>query len=147
MQTVANESTMGGLGICTPGDWSFAVDHEMTPLDKSVLETMASESTNDATAFAEQVRRATVLSRQHSGVGFFTDFDVPDDVPLLGGDFRTELAVVHSEHPDLSNGAGFVVFATDGKLSCLEAFTYGEEWPADESKFSISKLSTDSLGE
>ncbi len=123
------------------------MNHGITTLDRAVLEVMAGEPTNDAAALAEQVRRATVVSREHTGVGFFTEFEVPEGVPLLGDEFHKNLSHVQSEHPELSYGAGFVVFAVDGKLSCLEAFTYDEQWPDDESKFSISKLPAQALGE
>ena len=87
----------------------------------------------------EQLRRqlevATVSSREHSGVGFFTNFEVPAELRLS---FNTlHLEGVEATIAGLQYGAGFVVFISDGVIDCLEGFTYGEDWPAEVTEFTL----------
>ena len=82
-------------------------------------------------ALREQYGSSRVRSIEYTGVGFFAEFDVPDEVSRVepasftGGNVFMRLA-------GLEAGAGCVLFVHDGRLDMLEGFTYGDErWPAE----------------
>ena len=77
----------------------------------------------------DQAARARVVRREFSGVGFFTWFEIPDNVTLAeppgfaGGNVNIQME-------DLAYGAGCVLFIRNGKLDMLECYTNaGERWP------------------
>jgi hypothetical protein len=78
----------------------------------------------------EQYQHASVTGIVLTGAGFFVDFSVPAQLPpiapanLVGGDARLELS-------DVPNGAGCVLFVSDGYLSLFEGFTYTDPWTVD----------------
>ncbi len=82
-----------------------------------------------------QAEKARLVGREYTGVGFFCDFAVPTDVPILKGDFH--IGDVIGELQGLANGAGFVLFIRDGLLDALEGFSYDEPWPKEIGAFSL----------
>jgi hypothetical protein len=76
----------------------------------------------------QQYLSASVIHREFSGAGFFTTFEVPENIPtvtpkyIAGGNIEIELE-------NLPNGAGCVLFIRDGKLSILECYTNTDPWP------------------
>ena len=82
--------------------------------------------------------RLHVLSREHTGVGSFTNFrcdEAASDVPRehLG---LNALIVM----PNVPNGMGAVLFCRNGKPECLETFTYGDDhWDGVPDGFSIEQ--------
>jgi hypothetical protein len=79
-------------------------------------------------ALRQQYAAAQVVSREFSGVGFFTRYAIPENVPLVvpssfaGGDVDLQLEGVQY-------GAGCVLFVRDGRLSMLECYTHVGPWP------------------
>jgi len=76
----------------------------------------------------QQYSSAKVVHREFTGVGFFTTFEVPENIPtvtpenIAGGNVDIDLE-------NLPNGAGCVLFVGDGKLEMLECYTYTHPWP------------------
>jgi hypothetical protein len=58
-----------------------------------------------------------------------------DPVP---GSRSLVLSDVEGDLAGLAHGAGFVLFVEDGYLGMLEAFSYGERWPARVDSLSLS---------
>lgn len=84
------------------------------------------------TVFREQFRRAGLLSREFTGVGFFTHFSIPADVPKVASKitpefFRYPLVEING----VKHGVDFAIFVTDGKLDFLEGFTFDDPWPTE----------------
>jgi hypothetical protein len=73
-----------------------------------------------------------------SGVGFFSDLTVPDDVPpaQLAKD-AVWFGDVFAEFDGLSHGATFVVRIADGRLEMLEGSTVDEPWPPEGTPFRL----------
>ncbi len=91
-------------------------------------------------ALREQLLRATIESVELTGAGFFADLIVPTDAPLadppnlVGGDAELSIS-------ELPHGAGCVLFVENGRLSCLEGFTFGdEEWRERAELLSIGRV-------
>jgi hypothetical protein len=80
------------------------------------------------TILQQQYASAKVESREFSGVGFFTEFEVSETVPLVEPP-NFAAGNVDIQLQNLPNGAGCVLFIRDGKLACLECYTFSEPWP------------------
>ncbi len=103
----------------------------MTPLESAILHAFLSGDMPALAALRNQAAAASVRLREFTGVGFFTHFEVPADVPRLPFRGRFVLSDVGADVEGTEYGAGFVLFVEDGVLDCLEGFTYTGEWPAD----------------
>jgi hypothetical protein len=80
------------------------------------------------TILRQQYVAAKVTSREFSGVGFFTNFEVSENAPLVEPpNFAAGNVDIQLEN--LPNGAGCVLFVRDGKLSFLECYTFSDPWP------------------
>lgn len=111
---------------------------DTTELEESVLETIAQGDTKDADALRAQIRCARVKRREYTGVGFFTYFEVSGETLRLSDDYRSNLSEAVASHPDVPAGAGFLLWAEQGKLSCLEGYVFEGLWPENDAKFSVS---------
>ena len=77
----------------------------------------------------EQFSRARISRVELTGVGFFVNFDVPNDLPLTE---PPEVAAGSAEiRLDANIAAGCVLFVRGGRLTMFEGFTYDAEWSVD----------------
>jgi hypothetical protein len=105
-------------------------DDEFSSLEQVVIATILAPDHPVLNALRRQFERSHVASRETTGVGFFTELDVPTDVapaPVKPG--RLDLGDVTATIEGLEHGAGFVLFVQDGVLDFLEGFSYDEPWP------------------
>ena len=104
---------------------------ELTELEQAVLTMLLAGDDATLVLLRAQLNAATIVSRKMPGVGFFTDFHVPEVVERTAPkDFV--IGDVHANLSGLSHGAGFLLFIRDDKLSMLEGFCYGEgQWPSE----------------
>ena len=109
---------------------------QLTPMEAALLKDIAVCHQNPA--LTEQIERCRVAKREYSGCGFFTTLMVPETSPLVEtvGKDRTmwgrDIAA-----PELSHGAGSILFMEDGRIDCLEVFAYVDGDPAQVSGFTI----------
>jgi hypothetical protein len=108
---------------------------ELTALELAVLTKLLDGDHPVLTQLRKQIPQLSVVSREFSGVGFFTDVSVltrHDAVPesLTFGDVEATIE-------GLRNGAGFVLFVRAGAISMLEGYTYDEPWPETVGSFSL----------
>lgn len=113
----------------------------LSSLERMVLVAFA-ERLGAVPALVEQVRRARVARRTHSGVGFVTRIEVPADAPAVAGAHASAAAAVHATHPALSVPAEFLVQIRQGRIASIEAFCENGMWPADDAGFRIVARST-----
>ena len=114
---------------------AIALPSTLTQLERSVLTLALDHPGEPFASVSAQLAHATVSQREHTGVGFFTTFSIPPDAPVSHDLPDTELGGVSAEHPDVRYGVGFILFIRRGAVACLEAYTYDDPWPEDESKF------------
>ena len=104
---------------------------QLTVVEQVILQMLLAGDDDVLALLRAQFETAIIISRKMTGVGFFTDFAVPESVE------RTEpkgfvIDDVHGNLSGLAHGAGFLLFVRDGTLSMLEGYTYGdEEWPQE----------------
>ena len=108
----------------------------LNDLEQAVLDKLLAGDHPALSTLREQARRAQLVGREYTGVGFFCDFQVPGDVPVVSGDFH--ISDVVGELHGLAHGTGFVLFVRDGRLNMLEGFTYDEPWPQEIGQFTLT---------
>ncbi len=111
----------------------------LSEFEKMVLEALI-EDDLEKEIILDQLREATVLERDYTGVGLFTKIQISVNAPLLSKSNRyiEEAPKTHLAHPELEAGAGVILWFEEGKVSTLECYTYEGEWPKNESLFTIS---------
>ena len=114
----------------------------ITPLEKAVLDLMLNRDCEPYITLREQLVHATVMTREFSGVGFFTHFALPKSAPVRRDVADMVIQDVAAEISGLAHGASFILFVRDGVLSCLEGVASVGEWPSDIGGFKAYKLQT-----
>jgi hypothetical protein len=110
---------------------------ELTAFEAAVLDKLLVGDERHLAILREQRRVLRVSAREYSGVGFFTDFELPPDAPRLEGAPNIRFGDVDADIVGLSHGAGFVLFVDHGLMTMLEGYTYVGPWPDDVTQFSL----------
>lgn len=112
-------------------------------MDLSALETAAIEKLLEGThpALQQLKQQAKVLRatrREHTGVGFFTEFEPgPDAVAVAALPGRLTIGDVDAAINGVADAVGFLLFVESGYITMLEGFAYGNEWPTEVTTFSL----------
>jgi len=77
----------------------------------------------------KQYLNSQILTRKFTGVGFFTEFLIPDH--LIINDESKNFCEVSGRYEDSDIIFIFVIFIKSGKLDFLEGFTSHGEWRYD----------------
>ncbi|MEW5869264.1 MAG: hypothetical protein AB1894_08320 [Chloroflexota bacterium] len=111
-------------------------DVHLTPFEREVLNWLLNGDNAVLHALRQQLSCAEIVSREHTGVGFYLSIMVPDRVEELDVDFPMKpnfcFGDVEADIDFLEHGAGFLLWVENGRLSCLEGYTYGDNWPIRE---------------
>ncbi len=113
----------------------------MGQLEEQVLQMLLAGDDPALVTLRYQLELAKRSAREYTGVGFFTHFDVPQEVPRLSGNPSIKFGDVIAEMDGLQRGAGFLLFIENGALSMLEGYTYEEPWPQKVARFELSYTS------
>jgi len=112
----------------------------LTPLERSVITMMLDRPSERLASVAAQLSQAVVSSRQHTGVGGYTNFTVPTHAPFYRalqdgyiGDVCCQIGSVSGQETQ----ADFVLSIADGCVCHLEFVTPDIEWPKDETQFRL----------
>jgi uncharacterized Zn finger protein (UPF0148 family) len=106
--------------------------------EKEVMEKIMEKDTSINAILKEQYKKARVVSRDFTGVGFFTDFELADDAPNI----EEEVAYGYGNVTAIINDfyqCGFVLFIKDGKMICLEGYTAQDEWPEIITSYTLAE--------
>jgi hypothetical protein len=98
-------------------------------LEKAVLEKLLNGKSETFQILFRQYQASRVINREMTGVGFFTYFSVPRDIPPLPGTPSFSFGDVHAKLTGLKEGAGFLLTVNKGYLYDLEGYSYEEPWP------------------
>lgn len=114
----------------------------LTPLERRVMEMMLAGDHPVLNLLKRQLDASHVLERTFTGVGFFTKFHVPPEMPRIKAG-RVVIDDVGGEIPDYY-GPGrswvshFLLFVEGGVIDTLEGATPDEEWTNDESRIVLT---------
>ena len=103
-----------------------AISAELRSVIDSLTRRLLSGAHPAHSVLRDQYSRARIRDVELTGAGFFANFEVPTDAPLveparmIGGD-------VHMEVDGLAGGAGSLLCVSDGRLAFLEVYVNGGE--------------------
>ena len=112
-----------------------------TKLEDQVLQMLLRGEDECLAVLRQQAEQASVYFREMTGVGFFSEIQVPPEAPRITGRPSFTLGDVNGTAENVTHGLGFVLFVTEGALSMLEGYTYDEPWP-DEFRSLVLAYST-----
>ena len=80
-----------------------------------------------------QLRHARIKGRTEKIVGYYIDFEVPDELCIADMTDESNKAPMEASatHPDGKNAIFFILYVKDGKLHFLESSSTSD-WPQDE---------------
>ena len=107
--------------------------------ERDVMEKIFDGAPEISDILKAQYACAKVVSREFTGAGFFTNFEVTDKNLKLMDDTRYPLACLAPNFDGLEYGAGFILFIKDGVLSFLEGYTYcgDKPWPTEITGYTL----------
>ena len=106
--------------------------------EHEVMELIAKETPEFEAKIIAQYDKARVVSREFTGHGFFTNFEVTDSTDSLGDGFTETFGSVIVDFPGVKYGAGFVLFVKNGFITMLEGYINGDEpWPERITEYKI----------
>jgi hypothetical protein len=111
----------------------------LNPLERAVIRATAAGLGAAGGELEKQIAAVSVVSRNHSGVGFVTRLRIADGVSPLPPGSTARLRPVHASHPQLMEPAEFLVQVKDGYLASIEAFCHEGMWPQDDSQFRVAQ--------
>lgn len=97
----------------------------LSDLERAVLEAIAAQVPEHATALRAQIACARVIERENTGVGFFTILKASAKLKLTNA--PNPLGDIGADIPGIANGMGFLLWLKDGVADTLEGYTYGDE--------------------
>ncbi len=119
---------------------------EINSLEDAVLRKLLVGDDNILGELRLQLAHATIISRKMTGAGFYLNFSIAEDlgqitakVPNVKSSFC--FGDVDAQIDGLQNGAGFLLWITDGRLDFLEGYTYDGLWPTTIENFHLHYFS------
>lgn len=116
----------------------------LTPLESEAMEWLLRGEEPVLVALRQQLASAKILSRELTGYGFYLNFEHPPGAKGLLDAFHTKpnfyLGDVEALVDSREGAIGFLLWVEDGRLDCLEAHTFGEEWPSQITNFAMRYL-------
>jgi len=117
---------------------------DLSQLEFDVLDKLLAGEDPIVIALRKQLRVARVKSRELTGVGFYTEIELPRDVepaPMRSG--AVKFGDVVADVPGLRGGVGFLLFICDGRIEMLEGYTYEEPWPSQIDSYRLKYATTE----
>ncbi len=117
---------------------------ELSDFEKMVLEALI-EGDPEENIIQQQLVDGSVIDRDYTGVGLYTNIKVSENLPVLSKSnlYMEETPKTHLRHPELEAGAGVLLWFENGKISTLECYTYEGEWPKNETPFTVKECADD----
>ena len=98
-------------------------------LEQIVMNKLLEGNTDILAAFRTQYAQATVMSREFTGCGFFTTFNVPAHLSI--GTVKGKINDVEALFPN-NEEYFFILYISDGKIKTLEGYgAIDNDWKND----------------
>jgi hypothetical protein len=107
----------------------------LSDFERAVLDKLLAGDHPTLATLRQQARDARVARRKNTGAGFFCDFRVEVEDPVVPANFH--IGDVLADVDGLAHGAGVMLFIRNGRLNMLEGYTYDEPWPEEIRDFSL----------
>ena len=102
---------------------------EQEKLERAVMEMILIHKNDPDGIYLNQYLNSQILSREFTGVGFFTKFIIPES--LIISSESKDIAEVTATFKDSDIILLFILFIGNGKLDCLEGVVSHECWRYD----------------
>jgi hypothetical protein len=110
---------------------------DFTPLERAALDAVLDEIGEHRGTVSEQLQQASVLSRENTGGGFFTDLKVASEANALDRKTAHFGQNVWISIEGLEYGLGLILHVKDGRANLLEGYAVG---PEDTSGIDFEKV-------
>ncbi|MDB9529427.1 hypothetical protein PN498_25785 [Oscillatoria sp. CS-180] len=111
---------------------------ELSEFEHRVIDAMISGDPDEG-VLRNQLCLATVTERNYTDVGVFAKLNAP--VSAMRTKMTNRLIqttpMVYLTHPKLPQGAQAMLLFHNALMSTLECLAFDEDWPEDESKFTV----------
>jgi hypothetical protein len=111
---------------------------ELTHLEKTVVQMLLEGEDAALALLRTQFANASVRSRKMTGVGFFSEFALPENTVRIPGEPSFKIGDVNGTAANVKHGLGFLLYIADGALKALEGYTYDEPWPKEIENLKLS---------
>ena len=103
----------------------------MNELEREIVNALLSGPGPELAVLRQQAAQARVATREHTGVGQYTYFEVPGTAPKLPLTRRFCLDDIAADVQGVEHGVLFILWGENGRIECLEAATYTGCLPVD----------------
>lgn len=100
---------------------------ELTPLERTALDAILDELAGDRAMIEQQLAKVSVLSRENTGGGFFTDLEVASDAKVFDRKTAPFGKNVWISVDGLEHGLGMILHTKEGRVDLLEGYAVGPE--------------------
>jgi hypothetical protein len=110
----------------------------LLPLEEAVIDMLLAGEHPSLGKLRAQLPLARIRSRQSNGEGFFVEIELPAEVERPSIKQKSlHIGDVKATLPELTRGAGFILFVREGRLAMLEAYSFDEPWPDRVTTFQL----------
>lgn len=106
-------------------------------LEKRVMEKLLQGEEPVLKRLRSQYNCASIVSIQHTGVGFYLQYLVPEQQRNFPANLHFCFGDVQAYINDAVQPVGFLLWISDGKLDFLEGYTYDMPWPENIIEFEL----------
>lgn len=103
---------------------------EFTPFELGALEALAFQLGEEGAVLRSQFRKARVIHRENTFVGFYTSVLVDPSAPRLAS--RRPIAEGHYQADPLIRGVGILLWGDEGLLTTIEGWTVEDDELTDD---------------
>lgn len=117
------------------------MNSKFNKIEKAIMELLLQGNDPVLQILHYQFQKCSFSRRELTGVGFFTFFSVPNNIPRVNQksfQFGDVLAGIKG----LKNGAGFLLYVRQGLIYMLEGYTYDEKWPKKILDFHLNYINS-----
>ena len=108
--------------------------------EHEVIRKLLEKDTATNRLLREQYRNAQVVSREFTGVGFFTYFKVSENVARITEPVECAYGNIICDINGIKDFGGGVLFIEEGAMKCLEGYTFYDKWPTAITSYSFHHM-------
>lgn len=113
----------------------------LTKYEQMCLEKLLAGEDPVLNLLREQSKKILSVTREHTGVGEYLHFSMPDDVDPIPGNPSITFGDLEVECEDEGINGGVILQVRQGLITTMESFSYDETWPQKVGRFSLKYMS------
>ncbi|AKU92477.1 hypothetical protein [Vulgatibacter incomptus] len=111
-----------------------------TELEQKVIERMLADRGLNPLRSRVDFASVEVLDRWFSGVGFMAEFVDSEELQVFDAEVSLRWGDVGARLNSERIETGYLVYVDAGRVSTIEGYTYGDEWPEQVEKFELYEI-------